>query len=319
MSHEFGTPKNTQYSADFEAEKDSLRLMIYEQSECERIRVRIVSRTRELLKDGEVVSQEPVGPTQIAEGSDGVVPCAQRYARDVRVSLRVGSATHLLGRTNAFGELSVNLAAELKQSLFGEGAPPSALLLVEQQEVSPIPLQELSKYESRVSQLVADFEGLLAADGELNSEQIARSYVLYEQLRQLDRGDARISGLHARFLEKLYGRKQEDEAKNLRRNLKALQEAKDVLALGGTGVPMFVQIATNGGEATPAALRWARGEVLMTLRATPSLCQGPFDWTSYTTQKVGPSGRFAFSFLRFAYDDPFRDEVNTLCSRMSRS
>lgn len=318
MSHQLGTPKNIQYSADHEAEKDILRLMIYEQSECDRIRVRIVSRTRELLKDGEVVAQEPIGPTQIAEGSDGIVPCAQRYARDVRVSLRVGSAVHLLGRTNPFGELTVNLSAELKQSLYGEGAPKSALLVVEQQEVATISLEELGKYEARVTELLTEFEALMGASAEPSSEQIARSYVLYEQLRQLDRGDARISGLLARFLEKLYGRKQEEETKNLRRNLKALQEAKDVIAAGASGVPMFAQIATNSGETNAAVLRWAKGEVVIALRTTPGLCQSPFSWSSYAPQSLAPSARFAFSFLRFAYDDPFADQVNVLCARMSR-
>ena len=50
VSHELGAPKNTSYSAELETEKDVLRLTVFEQSECERIRVRIVSRTQETLR-----------------------------------------------------------------------------------------------------------------------------------------------------------------------------------------------------------------------------------------------------------------------------
>ncbi len=314
-SHQYGTPRNTSYSADVETEKDVLRLIVYEQSECERIRVRVVSRTRETLQDGEVVQREPIGPTQIADGSDGMVPCAQRYARDVRVSLRVGSATHLLGRTDAFGELAINLSAELEQSLYGEGGESSGMLVVERQEVQPVSFSELTKHETRKNELLAEFEALL--NTKMGPTEIARSYVLYEQLRQLDRFDARVSGLHARFLELLYGRKEAEDAKNLKRNLQALKEAKDILSAGATGIPMFVQIAANGGETTPAVLRWARGQVAIALHQTPAVCQGKFTWARFTKHQWSPASRFAFSFMRYAYDDPFADEVNGLCHNLT--
>lgn len=317
VSHELGAPKNTSYSAELETEKDVLRLIVFEQSECERIRVRIVSRTEETLRDGEVVQRQPVGPVQIAEGSEGVVQCEQRYARDVRVSLEVDGATHRLGRTNPKGELAINLSAELRQSLYGETAPDSATLVVEGRQVTQVPLAELKKHEARVDELVQEFESLLGRpQDELSDAEIARSYELYEQLRQLDRGDARISALHARFLELLYGRKEKEASENLKRNLAALREVKDLIATGATGVPMFVQVAAQGGTLDPAALRWARGQVAVSLRNRVSVCQGGFSWAALESGDWATDTRFAFAYLRYAYDDPFQDQVTALCQRL---
>lgn len=316
MSHQFGTPTNRSYSADVETEKDVLRLMIYEQSECERIRVKVVSRTRETLHDDRVVQRDPIGPTQIADGSDGMVPCAQRYARDARVSLRVGSATHFLGRTDGFGELAVNLSAELEQSLYGDQAPEQATLVVERQDVRDVSLAQLDQHERRKDQLLAEFEAILSKP-EMSEADIARSYVLYEQLGKLGQHDGRISGLQARFLELLYGRQAEADAKQLKRNLQALKEAKELLASGVPGVPMFVQVAASGGETNPPVLRWAKGQIAMTLRQTPAVCQGRFTWARLAQHDLPPASRFAFSFMRYAYDDPFADQVNGVCSRIA--
>lgn len=317
FSHELGAPKNTAYSADLETERDVLRLIVFEQSECERIRVKIVSRTEETLQGGEVISREPVGPVQVAEGSDGVVQCDQRYARNVRVSLQVGTATHRLGRTSPKGELNINLSAELKQSLYGEEAPESAMLVVEGKEVTAVPLVELRKHEERVDQLLSEFEALLSrSEEQVSAADIARSYELYEQLRQLDRGDARISALHARFLELLYGRKEKESTENLKRNLSALKEVKDIIATGAMGVPMFVQVAAQDGSLDPAALRWARGQVALSLRSRGSVCQQGFSWSVLDSGDWPANARFAFAYLRYAYDDPFQDQVAGLCQRM---
>jgi hypothetical protein len=317
VSHELGAPRNTSYSAELETEKDVLRLIVFEQSECERIRVRIVSRPEETLRDGEVVPRQPVGPVQIAEGSEGVVQCDQRYARDVRVALLVGSSTHGLGRTNPKGELAINLSAELRQSLYGETAPESATLMVEGREVTQVPLAELKKHEERVDELLSEFEALLGKPNEeLSGEEISRSYELYEQLRQLDRGDARISALHARFLELLYGRKEKEASESLKRNLSALREAKDIIATGAAGVPMFVQVAAQGGALDPAALRWARGQIAMSLRSRASACRSGFSWSALDSGDWSQDARFAFAYLRYAYDDPFQDQITALCQRL---
>lgn len=316
VSHEYGAPRNTSYSAEVETEKDVLRLAVFEQSECEKIRVRVVARTEETLHDDEVVDREPLGPIQIADGSDGVVPCAQRYARDVRVTLRVGSADHLLGRTDAFGEIAVNLSDELKQSLYGEGAPAEAELFVERTPVMKVPLAELNKHEARKLELLAEFETLLSQEGEPTSAQIARSYVLYEQLRQLGRIDARVNGLCARFLELLYGRKAMEATENLKRNLNALKEARELL--GGGGVPVFVQVAARAGDTPAGVLNWARGQVALVVHSTPSVCQQGFSW-SRVSGALPNAARFAFSYLRYAYDDPFERQVSALCTKLGHS
>jgi hypothetical protein len=222
-----------------------------------------------------------------------------------------------LGRTNPKGELAINLSAELRQSLYGETAPESAMLLVEGKEVTQVPLAELKKHEERVDDLVAEFEALLAKPADTSTPgEIARSYELYEQLRQLDRGDARISALHARFLELLYGRKEKEASENLKRNLSALKEVKDIIATGAAGVPMYVQIAAQGGTLDPAALRWARGQVALTLRSRQTACQGGFSWAVLNSGDWSSDDRFAFAYLRYAYDDPFQNEISALCQRM---
>jgi hypothetical protein len=169
--------------------------------------------------------------------------------------------------------------------------------------------------------LLDNFRAILAKEeASLTKEDIARSYELYEQLGQLDTGgDARIAGLRTRFLELLYQRKQHEATENLRRNIGALNEAKNLLpALAAGMVPPFVTSAVQGGLTSPEALWWARGEVALALRRYPALCSPtPFAWNRLTGGDYAPTTRLAFSYLRFAYDDPFQGEVRTLCSRQS--
>src|SRR5690606_15789624 len=181
-TYELGAPQNTRYDAEIHTAKDLVHLSIYEQSECERILVKVVSRTQETLQGDDVVSKEFIGPVQVAEGSEGTVPCHQRYARDVQVALQVGSATYPLGRTDPFGELHTSLSAELKQSLYGQDTPATAQLIVERQVVAPVSLAELAIHEQRIEELVPEFEALVGKE-QLTATEMARAYSLYEQLR----------------------------------------------------------------------------------------------------------------------------------------
>lgn len=313
VGHELGAPKNKVYSVDVETEKDALRITVFEQSECDRIRVRIVSRVEESVRGDDVVGREPLGPVQIAEGSDGVAICDQRFARGAQVSLQIGTATHRLGRANPFGEVEVSLSDELKQSLYGESTPKSGTLIVERQEVGVLSLAELAKHESRTNQLVAEFQGLLDRP-ELGAADISRAYVIYEQLRLLDRGDARISALSERFLELQYGRKQAQATETLKRNLEALKGVKELLAAGAREVPMFVQVAVQSGETSASVLRWARGQLVVSARSAPAFCQSNFTWAALSS--YDPSTQLALGLLRYAYDDGFEQDVRQLCARL---
>lgn len=316
-TYELGAPQNTRYDADVQTSRDLLHLAVYEQSECERILVKVVSRTQETLQGDDVVAREFVGPVQVAEGSDGRVPCHQRYARDVQVALQVGNATYPLGRTDPFGELHTSLSAELKQGLYGESTPATAHLLIERQVVAPVSLAELAKHEQRVEALLPEFEALVGKE-RLNGEELARAYSLYEQLRALDRADPRIAGLTGRFLESQYGRLEEEASANIARNLAALKDAQAMLATPLVGVPMYVQIGARDGAATADILRWARGEVALGLRDNPSYCRTQSTSTKTSLQQLRPATQFALHYMRFAFDDRLDNQVRTVCTSVQQ-
>ncbi len=314
--YELGAAKNTTYSAEIEPAKDVLRLIVFEQSECDKIRVRIVARTEQSVRDGEVIAEEPMGPVQIAEGNEGVVPCDQRFARDVRVSLQVGSATHLLGHTDPRGELAVNLSAGLEQSLYGENAPANAVLIVEGQAAGEVPLAELRKHEERMTQLIAEFQSLLdRPQTALSQEDIARAYVLFDQLSQLSRRDARVTGLQTRFLEMVYGRKQQEATENMKRNLEALSSAKELLS-SATSTPMFVQVGLKDGTVSTALLTWAQGQILGGLRTSPAICQGGITWPALLGQSWPTTTQVAIQYLRYAYGDGYVTSIQQSCSTL---
>ena len=122
-----------------------------------------------------------------------------------------------------------------------------------------------------------------------------------------------------RFLELLYQRKQHEATENMKHNLKALADAKGLLPSVGPGmVPPYMMSAVQGGLVNPEALWWSRGEVALALRHYPALCGSPVTWGQITPGSFPPATRLAFSYLRFAYDDPFQSEVRGLCSRQGR-
>ena len=316
-TYELGAPQNTRYDADIYTSKDLLHLAVYEQSECERIRVKVVSRTQETLEGDKRVSSEFIGPVQVAEGSEGTVPCHQRYARDVQVALQVGGATHPLGRTDPFGELHTSLSAELKQGLYGQDTPATAQLIVERQVVAPVSLAELAVHEQRVEELLPEFEALVGKE-QLTAAELAHAYSLYEQLRELERGDPRIAGLTGRFLEMQYGRLEQEASENIVRNLAALKDAQAMLATPLAGVPMYVQIGVQDGATTADILRWARGEVALGLRRNPGYCRTETFSSQTSMQPLRPATRFALHYMRYAFDERLNSQVRTLCTSVQQ-
>ncbi len=219
--------------------------------------MKVIHRVDETVRSGTVISREPPRTIQVAAGADGVVPCNERWARNVWVALRVGSQTYRLGAPSPRGEVIANLSGELKQSLYGEAAPSEATVVVNGIDAGKISLEGYTSHEARVGALLDELRAILSKDeAQLTKEDIARSYELYEQTAQLDTGnDARIAGLRTRFLELVYQRKQHEATENLRRNIKVIRR------LRGAGrhresrsAPLGPRRGCAGGPAIPRAL-----------------------------------------------------------------
>jgi hypothetical protein len=314
-----GAPRDTEYTATAEVEREQIRVAVFERSLCDKLKMKVVHRVDETLRGDEVISRAPPTTIQKAAGKDGVVVCNERWARNVWVALRVGDQTFRLGAPSARGEVVTNLSTEMKQSLYGEKPASEAIVVVNGVDVGKVSLSAYASHESRVTALLDELRGILEKDdGKLTPAEIGRSYELYEQLDQLDTGnDARIAGIRKRFLELVYMRKQREATENLKRNVAALNEAKNLLPGIASGlIPPYVVSAVQGGLTTTDALLWARGEVALALRQYPALCAGgPFSWNRLSGGDYAPRARLAFSYLRFAYDDPFQAEVQGLCTR----
>jgi hypothetical protein len=316
----YGAPRNTRYAATAEAKREYIRITAYERSECDKLRMKVIRRVDQAVKGDKVISQEPPQQLQIAAGKDGVVPCNERWARDVWVALRIRDQTYRIGMPNGRGEVEANLSGELKQSLYGDPAPSEATVVVNGVDAGTVSLASYTSHEARIAALLEDFRAILNKEAaDITKEDITRSYELYEQLVHLDSGDdARIEALRIRFLELVYQRKQEDATANLKRNIAALNEAKNLLPAVAMGaIPPYVAAAIHGGIVSPEALLWARGEAALALHHHPALCgPTPFTWNSLGAPDYLTQTRLAFSYLHFAYGDPYQAELRGLCGRM---
>ncbi|HEX7672365.1 MAG TPA: hypothetical protein VF395_22380 [Polyangiaceae bacterium] len=317
----YGAPQGTQFAATAEAERELIRITVFERSQCDKLRMKVIQRVDQSIRNDKVITEEPAKQMQIAAGKDGVVTCNERWARNVWVGLRIGDQTYRLGVPSPRGEVIANLAGEIRQSLYAENAPAEATVVVGGVDAGKVSLAGYNSHEARTNALLDEFRAILAKDGAaLTKEDIAHSYELYEQLGQLDTGaDARIRGLRQRFLELLYQRKQDEATTRMTHNLKALSDAKVLLPSVGAGmVPPYMMSAVQGGLVSPEALLWSRGEVALAVRNYPALCGAPFTWGQLSTGSFPPATRLAFSYLHFAYDDPFQSEVRGLCTRQGR-
>ena len=329
-----GAPKNTQYWAQVYTSHHMLNLKVFERSECDKIKVRLVSRARETLRGDQVIASEAPTLVQVAEGTEGVAPCEERYARGVEVFLAAGGATSPLGVASAQGELQVNVADILKRSLYHDesSAAQEADIVMqpigvsEARRVASVSLKQLASYESRVEELLAEFRPLLdKQQDELSGRDLARSYEIFEQLREINAGDARIDALEARFVELAFGRRQREAAATLERNLQALAKAKDLLVAvakaGEYSFPSAVRLMVEREEPDPRALLWALGQLAVSFRNQPELCRSPAGGSSWAwwEQKGGVSTTgLALELLRFAYGDGYQNDVLGLCNRAVR-
>ena len=313
-----GAPHGLQYYGRAEPEREVIRLTVFEAAECDKLRMKVVSRVQEAWKGDKLMNREPAKTVQEFESKQGTVPCNERFARNVWVGLKVNEQTYRLGMPTVRGEVIANLAGELRTALFAETAPKEATLVVDGVDAGQVSLAGYNTHENRLNNVLDEFRDLLAKDS-LTPAEITRSYELYDTLTQLDTGgDPRVSAVRARFLELLYQRKQREATDNMKRNLQALNEAKGLLSAVGPGlVPPYVITSVQGGLYSAETLGWSRAEAALTVRRHPELCSGPFTWGRVTQAQFPAVTRLAFSYLRFAYEDPFQAEVRTLCARPS--
>lgn len=320
----YGAPRGPIYSFEAEPELDRLRLRLYRSARCDLIPTQVVARRTETWNGSQLVSSVDQGPVQIAQAATTEVPCDQGYARDVEVTLLVGSATHLLGTTDAYGYVGVNLSAELREKLFGMGVPAHAMVRARgpkaqpAQEIGQLSLASLRDFEAGTAGLLGELNALLARGAELSSTDIQKTYELYEKLRALAFFDPRFKAASARFWELFFARKQVESTQNLSRNLKALDAAKDLLKGANIGsIPLFMQVAISSQAYDPRALDWASAELLTAVRARPQLCAS-FDWTQLQTYGFSTATQVAAQYLRFAQGDSFYAPIAGRCSFITR-
>lgn len=328
VTRQHGPPKNAKYQSTVEVERDVLRVTVIREAECEVIKVRTVARSEETLEDGEVVSRRYVGPVQVTEGTEGTVPCDKTFGRDLRVTMKIGDATFDLGPTSERGVLAINLSDRLRQSLYGPaGQVAEAELFVDDprdveglRPAGTVSLAQLNLHEKRVNELIEEMRALLEKDpSEHTPAEIARSYEIYSQLQQINAGDARIEGLEMRFLEQFFLRKDLEATERFRRNLKALDEAKNVLAALAAqpqAIPIWVHNGIDEGTLNSRLVNWARGQAILGLRGTPSLCGNRFKWPN-ASSGLPASQQLGFHYLRYAYGDSYSTNLSGVCKKVS--
>ena len=318
---ELGAATKLTYSADVEPQRDRLRLTVYEESVCEKFEVQNADRYREQRRDGELISKEWIGPSQKVTKSLGEVSCGKTFARDVRVALRVGEEVVTLGSTDREGRIAVNLTQYLASDALGVVDAKGTLIVSashtpESVEVQDISLDFLRANDDKVQALLTELGTILDKD-QPSKADIRRSYEVYEQLRKVAWYDARFKGLAARFWELFFERKQQDAADAMSRNLKALEESKELLKTANlASIPVFAQLAINSASVNPRTVEWARSQVFSGLLATPKVCATGFSWGAMGSFGLSPELLIALNYLRFAFGDGFAPQITAICARL---
>lgn len=311
-SQTLGPARNTAYLAKVSMEHNIAHITVYERSECDLIKLRVVERVEETLDGDEVVQREAKGSLKIADGPGGTVPCEERFAR-VPVMLGYAGNTYPLGDTSPTGELRVDLASIVKPGTRGvDLSSGQGTLLVAGRPVGEVPLGGLAQQQQRLDAILAELGPILGKPAtKLTDAEVTRAYTLYEQMSELSPDDARVIGLQRRFVEVIGGFRDLAKTESLKRNLAALGEAKDLLKTLASGVPAYVQTSIVDNRPTPDALAWAQAAALLQFRANPGLCAGSFDWArvSNTTGET----RLAFTYLRYAFDDGLTRWIGSVC------
>jgi hypothetical protein len=319
----YGAPRDKSFSMLADTNKELLHLTVLEQSKCDVIKVKLVDRVRETLKGDEVTHTDPPARIQMVQGIRGNIACEHRYARDVQVSLRIGETTYRLGNTSRLGELSVNLAEAVKPGLYPNPDSEAEVLIdwrdsgrIGRLSAGRFSLGELNKHETKLNDLVTQLEVLLARPNLNEPANLQTAYRLFAELHVLDTsGDARVAAVKARFIELFLARKAIEAAETVKRNLKALSEAKDLLKNSALTVPPYMHAALFEDNPTAMALQWALGEAVTQVRTNPQLCGSKFSWQNVSVST--PHARFAMTYLRYAMGDGFESDMGRLCTGLN--
>jgi len=317
----YGAPRNKTFSILADTNKEALHLTVFERSECDVIKVKLVDRVRQTLQGDEVVHSDPPSRIQMVQGIRGSVVCDATYARNVEVALRIGETVYRLGSTSRTGDLSVNLAEALKPGLYPNPSSEAEVLVdwkdsgrLGRSPAGRFSLAELNKQEQLITDLVTQLETLLARPSLNEPANLQNAYRLFAQLHQLDTsGDPRIAAVKARFIELFLQRKSLEAVERVKRNLKALTEAKGLLGSPSLVVPPYVHASLYEDNPAAIALQWALGEAVTHMRHTPQLCGNSFTWQRAATSP--PRTRFVINYLRYAFGDGFESDMGTLCQR----
>lgn len=320
----YGAPQDMTYAVAAAPEHDVARIRVTRAARCDVIPVQLLRRVEETLEGEDVVATKDLGVRQVAAQPTGSIECEESFAREAEVYLHVGGEEYRLGTTDEQGYLAVNLAGRLRTGLYNGELPKEGEVWVraphqtEAVSAGVLSLSSLAGHEQRFSELLAELDAILDRGASASPAEIRKSYELYEQLRALGPNDARFDGAAARFWELLYQRKQVEATENLKRNLEALNAAKDLLKGAGiAGLPVFMAAAVNGGKVEPRAVEWARWELLTGLRDVSAGCQSGFQWSRLPSYGLGRSALMAAHYLRFAFGDEFAQDASALCRRLA--
>lgn len=316
---EYGAPRNTTYVAELDAARTQARITVYESARCDVIPVTVMQRYEERLRGDEVVQRNPVTKKQVAGKPKGEINCNQSYARNVEVMLSAGDARFSLGKTDARGQVSANLA-EVFQVASYQDIPPQVTVLLRPIQAKPtvtagtLTLSELIKHEERLQQLLKELEKILESGSRATPAEITRSYELYAELQDMHGADPRVTGISGRFWELFYGRKQDENIERMGRALDALGEAKETLkVMGDAAVPFYVQAAVNSGTLDPQALEWASVRLIRALRGTPVICTNGFSWGRVPSYGWPADARLAAQYVNYGYGDAHSGVINQAC------
>lgn len=308
-----GAAQSTSYTTQVSMEHNIAHIRVLERSVCPVIKLRVVDRIEETLDGEKVVERVPQGAQEFAETQSTFMQCEARFAR-VPVALQYGADTYPLGNTDEMGQLRADLGSAMKVNTRGvDLSQQTGQLLVAGAPAAEISMAGLLKQQQRVDQIVAQLTPLLGKDAtKTNDADVTNAAMLYEELRELAPDDARTLALQRRFVEVVGGFKDVQRTEQLRRNLGALSEAKEVLAAlsAAAPVPQYVQLSIAREAPSPDAISWATAQAILALRKERVLCNNGLDW-GRLDQLEGPA-RVAFSYLRFAYD---QSELAFLCAR----
>jgi hypothetical protein len=154
LSEQIGAPRDTQFTAEIEAKRGHVRVIVQEESTCDVIPV------ESFIEDGKKrrVAGEPTRSQ----------PCNVRPARNVVVSLEVDGNTFRLGEPSSGGEVEAQLNDEVLRSLHGDdlNETPVAKVMLrhpngKSQQIGAVELVQLAQSERRLEELLAEFRKVL--------------------------------------------------------------------------------------------------------------------------------------------------------------